>query len=317
MAADERGLFERVAQVVAPGGVLRRCWSLAGGISALTDALELEQAGLLRRVVVRRYLAATLASDPRVPERECALLNMVRECGVPAQNPLALDSSGRVWPTPYLVLEYVDGAPDFAPNELEGFTHQLAAALARVHEVALRKLDRKLLPAQTLEQALTLALDGARLAAADASFELGRVVEALRAAWPVSHNPPALLHGDFWPGNVIWREGQLVAVIDWEESLIGEPLMDVAIARLDLSCLLGDEAMRAFTLHYQAQMGLDYAALPLCDLLAALRMLRLTGGELTRWSHVYAQVGRPDVTAETLAHAYRRLVRGALAALAA
>src|SRR6476620_10719948 len=116
MSADEEALFAQVVHAVAPGGVFRRCWSLAGGISAQTTALEVEQDGVMRRMVVRRYLPATLASDAQVPEREFALLSLVRACGLPAQAPLVLDASGRLWPTPYLVLEYVDGAPEFAPN---------------------------------------------------------------------------------------------------------------------------------------------------------------------------------------------------------
>ena len=34
---------------------------------------------------------------------------------------------------------------------------------------------------------------------------------------PVQVNRPVLLHGDFWPGNILWRDGRLVAVIDWEK----------------------------------------------------------------------------------------------------
>ena len=28
----------------------------------------------------------------------------------------------------------------------------------------------------------------------------------------------ALLHGDYWPGNVLWKNGALVGVIDWEDT---------------------------------------------------------------------------------------------------
>jgi aminoglycoside phosphotransferase (APT) family kinase protein len=39
-----------------------------------------------------------------------------------------------------------------------------------------------------------------------------------------------LLHGDFWPGNALWRDGALVAILDWEDAAIGDPLADVANA---------------------------------------------------------------------------------------
>jgi aminoglycoside phosphotransferase (APT) family kinase protein len=37
-----------------------------------------------------------------------------------------------------------------------------------------------------------------------------------------------VLHGDYWPGNVLWRDGRLVGVIGWEEAAFGDPLADLA-----------------------------------------------------------------------------------------
>jgi aminoglycoside phosphotransferase (APT) family kinase protein len=91
------------------------------------------------------------------------------------------------------------------------------------------------------------------------------------------HWPPAasrgevLLHGDFWPGNLLWRGDRLVGVIDWEDAARGDPLADVAITRLELLWLLGEHAMDAFTADYAASTDVDLGALPLWDLHAALR----------------------------------------------
>ena len=65
--------------------------------------------------------------------------------------------------------------------------------------------------------------------------------------------------------------GDLVGVVDWEEACIGDPLADLAIARLDLLWAFGLEPMRAFTGRYAALSGLDLYDLPLWDLDAALR----------------------------------------------
>jgi hypothetical protein len=37
-------------------------------------------------------------------------------------------------------------------------------------------------------------------------------------------NPPTLLRGDCWPGNLLWQHDQLVAIIDWEDAATREPL---------------------------------------------------------------------------------------------
>jgi aminoglycoside phosphotransferase (APT) family kinase protein len=79
------------------------------------------------------------------------------------------------------------------------------------------------------------------------------------------------LHGDVWPGNLLWRRGRLQAVIDWEDAAIGDPLADLANARLELFIAQGEDAMAALTRHYLALSEIDAAALPLWDLWAALR----------------------------------------------
>tara|TARA_Y100001960_G_scaffold220563_1_gene230694 strand:+ start:154 stop:603 length:450 start_codon:yes stop_codon:yes gene_type:complete len=80
-----------------------------------------------------------------------------------------------------------------------------------------------------------------------------------------------LLHGDLWPGNVLWQDGRLVAVVDWEDGAAGARLIDVAIARSDLSWGYGWDAMEAFTARYATRTGCDLSALPLWNLRATLR----------------------------------------------
>lgn len=131
-----------------------------------------------------------------------------------------------------LVVEYIEGQIDQAPADLDCYLGQLASCLARIH-----------------------AIDGAR---PDLSFLPRR--EAPR---------PVLLHGDFWPGNVLWRDGRLVAVIDWEDAAIGDPLADLGITRLELLWAFGSEAMDRFTHLYCAVTTVDLADLPHWDIRAA------------------------------------------------
>lgn len=114
-----------------------------------------------------------------------------------------------------------------------------------------------------------------------------------------------LLHGDFWPGNTLWRDGGLAAVIDWEDAGYGDPLADLANGRLEIAMLLGVAAMREFTRHYRALMGsLDYAALPVWDLCAALR----PAGKMASWGLDPAALG-------SMRRRHREFTRQALAAL--
>ncbi|MET9070169.1 phosphotransferase [Streptosporangium sandarakinum] len=52
------------------------------------------------------------------------------------------------------------------------------------------------------------------------------------------------LHGDFYPGNTLARDGRLVAVLDWDEAVVGAPEMEVASAALEWADEYGDSPAR-------------------------------------------------------------------------
>jgi aminoglycoside phosphotransferase (APT) family kinase protein len=53
-----------------------------------------------------------------------------------------------------------------------------------------------------------------------------RVRERLLQSMPPSP-PPALVHGDYQPGNLLYEAGRMTGIIDWELASIGSPLLDV------------------------------------------------------------------------------------------
>ena len=71
----------------------------------------------------------------------------------------------------------------------------------------------------------------------------------------------------------------MVAVIDWEDAALGDPLADVANARLEILWAIGTEAMHRFTEEYRSMMpNVDFTYLPLWDLYAALRPVSSISG---------------------------------------
>ncbi|MFP6745534.1 MAG: aminoglycoside phosphotransferase family protein, partial [Alphaproteobacteria bacterium] len=120
-------------------------------------------------------------------------------------------------------------------------------------------------------------------------------------------NPRTLLHGDFWPGNILWKDGQLVAVIDWEDATRGDPLSDLAISRLDLRMIYGVDAMTAFTSRYETAAATDTTALPTWDLYAALR----SAPHIDDWGEDWSDLGLDDITVDSMKAAYRSFVEEA------
>lgn len=269
--ADEaHDTFQRVAQLFDPSCTLLRAWPLTGGVSASVTALEIErQDGSTQKLLLRRHGAADLSQNPHIAADEFRLLGALYATGRAVPAPIYLDESNELFPTPYLVIEYVEGetpAPEHYPPDL---AIQLSNQLASIHAVNLATNDLSFLP--RIEESVSKRLRE-RPARLDALLSEGRVRVALEASWPLQQrNASTLLHGDYWPGNTLWRDGELVAIIDWEDATLGDPLSDLANARLELLWAFGEQAMRDFTVAYIERTGVDCANLPYWDLYAALR----------------------------------------------
>ncbi len=268
--SKEGDKFEQLVQKIDPESRLLRTWEMKGGVSAQVTALEIRRPdGLTQRMVVRQHGDADLKQNPNVAADEFKLLQILESAGLAAPTPLYLDQSGELFSRPYIVLQYIEGKPEFAPSNLADLILQLATHLFRIHDIDCSNLDLSFLPKQ--EKIYTDRLRE-RPAEVDESLDRGRIREALESVWPLPQiNASVLLHGDFWPGNVLWKDGQLVAVIDWEDAQVGDPLADLANSRLEILWAFGVEAMHSFTRSYASMTKIDFTNLPYWDLSAALR----------------------------------------------
>ncbi len=266
-----------------------RCWEITGGTAAAITGIEAERPGAHReRLVLRQYGSADVASNPRIATTEYRLLTSLHRTGLPVPQPFLADESGTIVPGPCLLAEFADGAPVTAAPVPPGFTRQLAAMLARVHRSGITPTEVGFLP--DMREAASRRLERQSVADPDHALSEPAIRAALAANWPPAQvNRSVLLHGDYWPGNTLWLDGRLAAVIDWEDAAFGDPLADLGNARLELTMLFGAVAAEDFTSGYSASMpGLDVTALPWWDLYAALR----PAGKLAGWGLPQAELDR-------------------------
>jgi aminoglycoside phosphotransferase (APT) family kinase protein len=243
---DENAALAAVARRIVDGGRLLRWWPLSGGTSAIMRALEIRgDDGEVRRLVVRRHASSDWKSlSSNVTATEFGLLEALHAIGFEVPEPCSLDDSGELLPSPYYVMKLVEGTTELNEAAVPDAMRQMADFLARLHALPIEHSALPALPER--EDPRT------ELAAYLPTGEpWDRLADAL-ADKPTRARPRALLHGDFWPGNVLWSAGRIAAVIDWEDTALGDPLSDLACARVELLCQHGEAAMHAFTERYLA-----------------------------------------------------------------
>jgi aminoglycoside phosphotransferase (APT) family kinase protein len=271
--ANEQAKFERLVHEVDSQSKLLRIWQMEGGISAQVTALEIEQAnGQLRKMIVRRHGAVDLQHNPQIAADEFKLLQVTRSAGLATPALYYVDPLGDIFSTPCIVVEYIEGQPEFTPTDLGAYIRQFALHLSSIHRVDCSNADLSFLPQHAERYAAKLS--------EPAASEEGRIREALQSVWPLPQmNPFVLLHGDYWPGNILWRNDQLVGIIDWEDAAIGDPLADLANSRLEILWAFGIDSMQHFTRGYQSMTSIvDFDYLPYWDLCVALRQVGKIAG---------------------------------------
>lgn len=262
-----------------PGCRLIRAHRLVGGASAESTALEIEAPdGSRFRRVVRRHGEGDRAVNPDVALDEYELLRVLHQDGFPVPAPRGHDASGKLLPTPYILTDFVEGTTEVPPERRTAAVDRMAEELARLHRLGAG--DRRLAFLLRRDALSRREIAEERAAAQDREIEK-RIRAALAPLWPLPQAEAVLLHGDFWPGNLLWQGERLAAVIDWEDACFGDPLIDLGPARLELLWAWGEDASEAFTAAYRVLAGRPLTLQPHYDLWTALRaLLRLPGWDL-------------------------------------
>lgn len=264
--------YARLLQRIDPSTLLVCVTPLTGGVSATVVALDLIWGhGRRGKLVARQHGERDRARNPNVARDEFRLLQVAAEQGIVVPTPVYCGDADDLFPVPILVVAFVEGETDFAPVDLNRSLDQAATQLAQIHRLPLS--DLAFLP--TLSRELEPAPEFPDLVLGEI-----RIREALARVQPARQsNETVVLHGDYWPGNLLWRDGKLAAVIDWEDACLGDPLADLANSRLEVNWAFGAEAMRIFTERYCVAHPVDLRDLPYWDLRAAMKPC----GKLMTW----------------------------------
>ncbi|MFJ9820912.1 aminoglycoside phosphotransferase family protein [Streptomyces sp. NPDC101151] len=150
---------------------------------------------------------------------------------VAAPEPVGLGEPDEDFPWPWSVYRWLDGSNPVAGavGTPERLAEELGAFVA-----ALRRIDP--LKGPSAHRGVPLATRDAPTRAAVEQLT-GRIdTDAVTSQWeralraPEHDGPPAWMHGDLAPGNVLVEDGRLSAVIDFGCAGVGDPAVDLIVA---------------------------------------------------------------------------------------
>ena len=253
---------------IGPGGRILAVEPLNGGISHANHAIRVEAGDAVHEVVLRRWVRDCPQEEDTgfSAAQEAATYGLLASSDVPAPRLIAADPNARECDVPALLLTRAPGTAPAAPDDMDGFLAQLAAALPAIHAVDPERAVRTVPPCRAYYQADELRVPAwtRQPSAWECAIELAAV------PWPADQ--PAFIHRDYHPGNTLWAVGRLTASVDWTTASWGPPAVDVAHMRANLAMSFGVEAADGFLEAYHAVAG-RYTHDPRWDLRVAVDFL--------------------------------------------
>ncbi len=259
MEISRNHLASALAQI-SPGYTLESARALSGRAHLLVVSAR---EGGTAQLALLTHSPADRLRNPEIARDEFRLLETLSTAGLSVAQPLYLAEDHA---PPFFIAAWLPGSPRLAADDTLAFCRRLAGILTRIHAVDLARHELSFLPRQADRIAEFLDAEG------ESADE--RIRAAMRrVAQPVKPNASALLHGDFWLGNLLWQGEALNGILDWEDAMLGDPLGDLGKSRLEMLWALGEAAMREYTAQYLAlNPRLDTGALPYWDLWGAARL---------------------------------------------
>jgi aminoglycoside phosphotransferase (APT) family kinase protein len=228
-----KGLQAWAEQFYGADATVERLVRLSGGASQETWSLDIERAGSVEELILRR-----------VPGGVSVARNS-EAIGLGTEAKLLSCADGTV-PAPKVVQVFEPGSDigeAFLMNRIPGQTIARKILRDNDYKVAREKLTAQCGHALSAIHAIPtsglpdLPTSGGldqleKYETIYRNFELPRPVFELAIAWLKSNRPnavpPVLVHGDFRLGNLIVAEAGLAAVLDWELAHLGDPREDIA-----------------------------------------------------------------------------------------
>jgi aminoglycoside phosphotransferase (APT) family kinase protein len=225
---EERIRNDLAAQIKEPVRAVR---PIPEGHSGFTYWVELDG----RRGVLRLPPPGARIAGPADIPRQARIMAALHQQGLPVPAIVATSEEPVVDGRPFVLMEAIHGDRVEQAIDSGSNPHQLAASAVDV----LRRFQA--VPCENTgiggEDPMPLEGEIARWtwlmerAPSELTAQAPRLAQLLIARQP-EPKPPVLVHGDYHLSNMLFDQGRVSAVVDWEIAQLGQPLLDVCCVSL-------------------------------------------------------------------------------------
>jgi aminoglycoside phosphotransferase (APT) family kinase protein len=191
-----------------------------------------------QRYVLRRKPPGVLLPSAHAVEREFRVISALAGTDVPVPRAYALCEVPEVIGTPFYIMEYIEGRvlwepalPGMTPAQRGAIYDEMNRVIAALHmidpdSIGLAGYGR---PGNYIERQVARWTTQYRAAETERIEAADRLIDWLPRYLP-ANDESRLVHGDYRLDNVILHpdEPRILAVLDWELSTLGHPLVDFA-----------------------------------------------------------------------------------------
>jgi aminoglycoside phosphotransferase (APT) family kinase protein len=210
-----------------------------GGFSNLTYLLRTENAELVLR---RPPFGANIKSGHDMGREFRVLLALQKSGFTKIPRPLSIDADGTLFGAPFYLMQRLNGVilrakdgqnDDLTLEVMAHLSEKLVENLADLHSLDIGNTDLGALGKP--EGYVKRQVDGWIQRYRNSQTDDVPNMEAA-AAWLTEQTPrvqkPTFLHNDYKFDNVVWNVEmtEIIGVLDWEMSTVGDPLMDLGAA---------------------------------------------------------------------------------------
>lgn len=192
--------------------------------------------------ILKKRCRQRIEADPNGPKRQYNILSDMRKNMIPVvppckQNVFFIGQEDVLYP-------FIDGQPKLLENEK--MITQLVNSIKTYTSYNIKKKD--MITKYDADFAYQQINDmNKSIMKEKHSLLVAEGLEYLKVSFPKEENlGEGIVHGDLQLGNILWNEEEIIALVDWDNCMMGPKELDVAHMYVDVLLLSGDKIAESF-----------------------------------------------------------------------